>query len=103
MAVIGDIQVKSSAGLTDIEKYDLLIKTLLTSTETTLPGSRGFGLNAEYISLEPQVAMNMFAVDLYEKVEEFIPEINIKDITWTAEDTGKVSPTIYIEGREESD
>lgn len=100
MILTGSIQIKTSGDLPEIEKYDLLLKTLLVSAEETIPGSRGFGILSDYISFPPQVAMNMFTVDLYEKAEKYIPEIEIKDITWTADELGNTSPTIYIGRRE---
>lgn len=101
MAFISNIQIKSSGDLPGIEKYDLLLKTLLVTVEETMPGSRGFGMSGEYISYQPEVAMNIFTVDLYEKAERYLPEeIEVKDVTWIADEMGNTSPTIYIGRRE---
>ena len=42
MKEIDNIEIKSTAGLPDVEKYNLQLKALITTKAGTLPGSRGF-------------------------------------------------------------
>ena len=56
MSVSGDAQ--------GIERIDSQIKALILSMVGTIPGSRGFGLEREFISRPPQEALNLLAIEL---------------------------------------
>ena len=74
------IQTVNMDGMSDFERIDQNLRTLIVTLEQTLPGSRGFGLSIEITDLMPEQARNDFAAALDEKVDEFIPEIRIADI-----------------------
>ena len=85
MAVIVDDFVLTGLNATDNEEDALAIRrvrSLLSRTIRTLPGSRGLGMDDQYLDYPPQTAKNMFAIDLYEKVNKFIPDVDIEDIEW---------------------
>ena len=103
MAVIHVMQIKDSGGMENFEKYDLFLKTLCTSIEGTIPGNRDFGMDADCLSEAPDVAINLFAADLQEKIEKFLPEIEIADITWTAHEDGSLTPVVSIKKKEGQD
>ena len=96
---INKIQVKSTEGLPDIERIDQQLKALILSAEETIPGSRGFGLDREFISMSPREALNLLAIELEEKVEEFIPEITIADIQAEFDMDGILQAEIFVERR----
>ena len=47
-----------------------------------LPGSRGFGMNDEYLDEPPEEFQDDFAMDLYDKVDKYIKNVDIQDIEW---------------------
>lgn len=85
----------------DIKRIDAELKALLLSNETTIPGSRAFGLTGEFLSRPRDEAVNLLAIELEEKVEEFIPEITIANVEDNSRDVfGGMSITIYVERRD---
>lgn len=58
------------------------VKNLLSRTENMLPGSRGFGMNDDYLDEPPEEFQDDFAMDLYDKVDKYIKNVDIQDIEW---------------------
>ena len=50
--------------------------------------------------MNPREAANIIAVELEEKVEEFIPEITIADVSAIPHRDGSMSVKIFVERRE---
>ena len=79
--LIKSINIMSVSGDTQgIERIDSQIKALILSMVGTIPGSRGFGLEREFISRPPQEALNLLAIELEEKLEEYIPEVTVANV-----------------------
>ena len=79
--LIKSINIMSASGDTQgIEHIDSQIKALILSMVGTIPGSRGFGLEREFISRPPQEALNLLAIELEEKLEEYIPEVTVANV-----------------------
>lgn len=95
------IQTVNMDGMSDFERIDQNLRTLIATLEQTLPGSRGFGLSIEITDLMPEQARNDFAAALDEKVEEFIPEIRIADIEMDVGYDGSITMQIYVEENDE--
>ena len=94
--LIKSINIMSASGDTQgIERIDSQIKALILS----IPGSRGFGLEREFISRPPQEALNLLAIELEEKLEEYIPEVTVANVEGKVNGDGSIEPTIYIERR----
>ena len=86
----------------DIDRIDGELKALILTSTGTIPGSRNFGLTGEYLSRPPNEAVNVLAMELEEKVEEFIPEIEIVNVEGAiTEPFGEMKLKIYVEGAEE--
>ena len=65
------MEIESSIiGNEDMEEYN-----------EQLPGSRGFGISPDVLDSSPGEALNRFAMSLQEKVEQFIPDIEILDVS----------------------
>ena len=79
------------------------LTTLIETVEGTVPGNRQFGLNSEYLSYPQEEAENLFAIDLSEKVDEFMPEIQIIDTQFNMEIDGKVHAIVTIGKGDEGD
>lgn len=95
------IQTVNMDGMSDFERIDQNLRTLIVTLEQTLPGSRGFGLSIEITDLMPEQARNDFAAALDEKVEEFIPEIRIADVEMDVGADGSITMQIYVEENDE--
>ena len=95
------IQTVNMDGMSDFERIDQNLRTLIVTLEQTLPGSRGFGLSIEITDLMPEQARNDFAAALDEKVGEFIPEIRIADIEMDVGADGSITMQIYVEENDE--
>lgn len=92
-------RTKTSGDTQGIERIDSQIKALILSMVGTIPGSRGFGLEREFISRPPQEALNLLAIELEEKLEEYIPEVTVANAEGKVNGDGSIEPTIYIERR----
>jgi len=86
---------------TELQQIDVRLKTLLMCTETTIPGSRGFGLARDFLDEPVNVAANRMAAELQEKVDIYIPEINVMSVVASYGVDGRLQTTIEIERRDE--
>ena len=96
-----EIQIVNVDGLTDFERIDSNLRALIVSIAGTLPGSRGFGLSGVSTDLRPEDARNTFYAELDEKVEQYIPEIRIEDVTMELTDSGAMTLQIFVEQNDE--
>lgn len=94
------IKTVNMDGMSDFERIDQNLRTLIVSITETLPGSRGFGLS-NILDLLPLEARNAFYAELDEKVEEFIPEIRIVDVKFDMNLEGIMQMEVYIEMNDE--
>lgn len=99
MNKINQMQIVATDGMTDLQRYDTQLKALILTAEGTLPGSRGYGLDREFLSKKPEEAINLLAIELEEKCQQYIPEITVANIDGTSDSMGKMDLTIYIERR----
>ena len=101
MKEIDTITVTSSTEGLDIQRIDAELKALILATEGMIPGSRNFGLAGEFLTRPPLESANLLAIELEEKVSEYIPEITIASVEMRPTKTlGSMSVTIYVERRD---
>lgn len=101
MKEINTITVTSNTEGLDIQRIDAELKALILATEGMIPGSRNFGLVGEFLTRPPLEAANLLAIELEEKVSEYIPEITIASVEMRPTKTlGSMSVTIYVERRD---
>lgn len=101
MKEIDTITVTSSTEGLDIQRIDAELKALILATEGMIPGSRNFGLAGEFLTRPPLEAANLLAIELEEKVPEYISEITIASVEMRPTKTlGSMSVTIYVERRD---
>lgn len=86
--------------ISDFERIDSELRTLIVTMAGSLPGSRGFGLSAAFLSELPVSAISAFAEELDEKCEEFIPDISISGVDFDVGEGGCVSVQIFVERRD---
>lgn len=86
--------------ISDFERIDSELRTLIVTMAGSLPGSRGFGLSEAFLSELPVRAISAFAEELDEKCEEFIPDISISGVDFDVGEGGRVSVQIFVERRD---
>jgi len=98
------IKIISLDDMSEMQGYIFRLETLIHSVEQTIPGSRGFGLPQDYLDLPLTEAENMFAAELQDKVEQYIPEISISEVAAEVDGlSGKMELTVKIERRQGDD
>ena len=90
------INIVNLDGLTDFERIDTNLRTLIASVAGTIPGSRGFGLSLIVDRLPKEAGNELFA-QLDAQIERYIPEIQIEDLELNIGTDGKMEPKIYIQ------
>ena len=85
------------------EYYRRQLKTLYATVEGTCPGDRRFGLSNEYQDELPAVAESTYALEIYNKTEEYVPQIEIRDIKFEHGADGQLKPVILFGLNEDYD
>ncbi len=98
--VTNRIEAVDLDGMGDFERIDSELRALIVTAAGTLPGSRGFGLSASFISGPPIDSVSAFAEELDRKCEEFIPDISISGVDFGAGTDGMTNVKIYVERRD---
>ena len=65
------------------------------------PGDRKFGLSNEYVDELPEVAESTFSLEVYNKTEAYVPQVEILDISFEHDAEGRIRPKITIGLNEE--
>ena len=98
-----DVEIINLDWIENFTRIDATLRRLMESVAGTIPGSRSFGLQNGSVNLTPEEARNTFAMELDEKVEEFLPENVIEDIELTGMDDGTMKLSIYVGAKEETE
>lgn len=61
-------------------RIDTCMKMLISVYEGSVPGERGFGISSNCLDLPPAQAQNTFALDLNEKVKEFLSGYEVDNV-----------------------
>lgn len=86
----------------DLIKYKAELEDMVATFEGTVPGSRGFGLDNNYVDETPEDIANDMIIDLQNKCAEFIPELRVDAIgVVEADEHGNLGLSITIELKEE--
>lgn len=102
MINVTQIEIIPVEDIPELERINAQLKTLVLAHEGTIPGSRGFGLPGDFLDLPDEEALNVFAIELEQKVEEYIPEISIAGVTGHVNLEGVGDVSISVERREET-
>lgn len=86
-----------------VELYRRQLMTLYATVEGTCPGDRQFGLSPEYQDEPPDVAESTFALEVYNKTEEYVPQVEIRDIRFEHNSEGMMKAKIVFGLNEEYD
>lgn len=85
----------------ELESYRRQLQTLYTTVEGTCPGDRNFGLSPEYLDEPPQVAESTLSLEIYNKTEEYVPQVEVLDIQFIYGEDGQMTPQVTIGLNEE--
>lgn len=91
-------------GFSDEEFADVkkCLETLLSIREGSLPMDRAFGIDLDGIAGYPlNVAQNMLALEITEKVRIYEPRAEVKGIEFETNVSGQMKPHIYFAKAEE--
>ncbi len=86
-----------------IDLYRRQLMTLYATAEGTCPGDRNFGLSNEYQDEPPPVAESTYALEVYNKTEQYVPQVEVLDIEFEHDLEGGMRPKIRIGLNEEYD
>lgn len=85
----------------ELERYRRGLETLYSTVEGSCPGDRKFGLSNEYVDELPEVAESTFSLEVYNKTEAYVPQVEILDISFENDAEGRIRPKITIGLNEE--
>ncbi len=94
------IEIVSVGGEGPVGRVNAQLRSLILSRERTIPGSRGFGLSGDFVDLPSYEAASEFAVELEEKVDAFIPEIDIAEVHTEMNINGINRTQVFVEWRD---
>lgn len=102
MELTNRIEIVSLDDASIVDEIDVRLRTLILCTERTIPGSRAFGLTGDFIDAPINDAQNIFALELQEKADIYIPEINVDAVAieYDAEG-GALTGMVNVERRRE--
>lgn len=86
----GDIELE------DLEKANDIIEAMMITREGSIPGSRGFGLSQIFLDMPAPDAINMIAVELASKMDEYLPDLELQDIKESTDTDGTLALSFYI-------
>lgn len=89
----------SGDGFSEEEFADVkkCLEVLLSIREGSLPMDRDFGIDLDNIAGYPlNVAQNMLALEITEKVRDYEPRAQVKDIQFKTSISGQIKPYIYF-------
>ncbi len=85
----------------ELERYRKALETLYATVEGTCPGDRRFGLSNEYVGQLPEVAESTFSLEVYNKTEIYVPQVEVLDIAFEHDTEGRMRPKITVGLNEE--
>ena len=85
--------------VSELRQIDTRLRTLIQCIETTIPGSRAFGLRGDYLDSPIGTAASQLAVEIQEKADIYIPEVRIEAVTEIYGLDGQLSVTISVRKR----
>lgn len=97
---LSDLDINAdSLFASESEKADIIqcIRTLLLTPEGTIPLYRGFGINQQFLGTSIDVAGNLLAVEIMDKVATYEPRAAVTEVRIEPEArTGKLKVKVVI-------
>ena len=99
MGYTDKIKIVSLGDASFVQEIDVRLRTLILCTENTIPGSRAFGLPRDYLDSNLNEAQNLFAIELQDKADRYVPEVSVESVSIDYDLHGLLSGTINVERR----
>ena len=99
MAFIRINQIKDADGTIEPDELELandIIEAMMITRKGSIPGSRGYGLTQIFIDMPGPDAINMITVELAEAMDEYIPTLELQDVSATTDTDGTLALDIRI-------
>ena len=84
-----------------LELYRRRLEMLYSTVEGSCPGDRNFGLAADWQDETSEVAKSTYSLEVTNKTEEYVPEVEIVDISFEHGEDGVLIPRIVFELNDE--
>lgn len=78
------------------------LRTLLATRAGSVPIVRDYGIDWSFLDAPPEVAESLFYQELLSKTEQYLPEIQIKSVTFEANSQNGEMQAKIVCGRRES-
>lgn len=79
-----------------LAELDRKINLLLTTPVGTMPLDREFGTDWSFLDTPSEMAKSLFAAEVAEKIETFIPEVRVDAVEWMVGEDGTLIPKVVI-------
>jgi hypothetical protein len=102
--VVNDAEIELD--LDDSSEYDDVLeelKNLFSTVTGTYPMNRDFGIDTDIMDCPVPAAETMLSVEYYEKVAEYIPQLEVTDVSFSYDDDGNVTPYVTLEPADDED
>ena len=74
---------------------------ILSTFRGSVPLYRDFGISSEALDKPVNVARTLLVSDIRESVEKYEPRVTVRDITFEADMSGRLIPTVEVEINEQ--
>ena len=96
--IAGTISLIDTNELSEESKLHNRVNNLLVAREGTIAGSRNFGLPQDYLEApDADIALNLIAVELQEKLDEYIDDVDVQSVSGEFDPDGGLKATITVE------
>lgn len=92
-----NVEFRYDSDIDEVEEITRNLRTLLLTPAGTCPLDRNFGLdNSLFLGLPMDVAQNAMAVEIMDKVDKYEPRVTVREVTYTATETGQIIAKVAI-------
>lgn len=91
-----DFQLEYTLVNEPIADLDRKLNLLMTTREGTMPLDREFGIDMDCVDRPPEVAKSLYTAEITKKVAKFIPEVRVREVTWSHGEAGHFIPKVVI-------
>ncbi len=74
------------------------VTALIETPEGSCPGDRSYGIPQEFIGMPPDIARNLAALSVIEKLEIYEPRVELREVTAKASLEDGLLKSIYLIG-----
>lgn len=91
-----DFIIDPAADIDEREDVMRCLRTLLSTPAGTAPLSRDFGIDNSLVDGPMNVAQNILAVEIMEKVIRYEPRVRVKEVEFIPSTDGRISAKVVI-------